>query len=1296
MAQSLDEELNGAGSDPMRLPPSLVEGSSESIAGIHDFSLSDALAMVDDEAIADTMQFDVFELLLLEQAAPVSALGKNSHTPPSGPRGAPTIASHKRARMLDYTYRPASGGLSDRSFSSGSVFESLPTEEPMDDEDALAARCSSPALLSGGSPPKRGDLPRVPGEVPSRRLSSTAAGSASTPAAATGNDATDAACTMPTDDADAMDSSCFNSPKLSRAAASTAELSAPGTGEQTRTAAQLAPEERAHFEKRVLDLEMALGEAERQLTAAQLETERIQAGAAGESVGEIVAWSDEEVPWEVSDHGPSDDEATEGGVGASGTSAVNGSNNAFTRLMQGQKEKKAAEDAKAAAQTAARERTDAIKKLKLPTEIEPETDHWNLKSFQSAEEHMQEKRSKQVRVDTEKPPKLRKGKHGWRSNRRHGLAGAVRYWANGSRHNVVKMLMGLIKEFQIEDEIRKQLFQKTRRQTETDTYIVDRLVAAVNVLKGCQTEQQRRDFRLALALVAPTRTATGDQEGMARRVSARLRVQRGKRSKKYGERPRAFEAAITSRADFDHQASRFHLTHGPLRPGQQHSVVGEPLQPGERVLTQHNGEAELARFTADGGCVLIFRVGDLFREVAFKDSFGKGKGSAGLRRIPPSLSAPPRALSSNATSDATRKAIYDHVASVAPTSPHQRDIMRRRVGPFLIEEKPAFIQSDTEEAMFELFQKERPDIAIKLRQYKYELPWNMKKAYRSTCLDRCDVNFDWHRQGLNVAMEVLAPLLSPPSDDAEGAAEAEAAPADPLLRELSQFAALTSRTEIGNALVCMPALVGHDDQRLGDSTAKACLDGMCNCCGFQRFWSKGLRARVVQPCKDGEGGKEELCEGVSPLWGREMSWDTIKPGGDGNGDSAEDSDLRHTVSGTVYEFLDACEEAHRGWVPHRFHAMQSKKAETESHQNLTPGKLKNDSDWSENGEIVVKHQMQSEYWSIKHYSLLISMTCFLVSSTWKDRASPLEAGAEVTVQPEDAPVDSIAYVKGSYFGMVVEGTSEAGEGVEYIVKQPNGTEETVPRRRLRHRVWHRVAFLGVTNEKQHVAVTTQAFFSRQLEFWRIWKKEGRAAALAFAAHDRATVASAADGAAVADAAATATADADADDSADAADAAAPADVDAAVAADAAAAKAAATTRATAAALRAANPEFAQFLDELDHEQFWAWVGHSDNATHFKSSGNLHWWSNQQDTLDFISSIWIQYGCPGKGKGPWDGLGAVVKTKVRNDITCEKCQTRAPPHASRPRSRPTPASDMARLSSHVPHASRREQAHSLGA
>lgn len=34
---------------------------------------------------------------------------------------------------------------------------------------------------------------------------------------------------------------------------------------------------------------------------------------------------------------------------------------------------------------------------------------------------------------------------------------------------------------------------------------------------------------------------------------------------------------------------------------------------------------------------------------------------------------------------------------------------------------------------------------------------------------------------------------------------------------------------------------------------------------------------------------------------------------------------------------------------------------------------------------------------------------------------------------------------------------------------------------------------------------------------------------------------------------------------------------------------------------------------------------------------------------FIRSIRMEFGCLGKGKGPWDGIGAVVKTKNRKDI-----------------------------------------------
>ena len=347
-------------------------------------------------------------------------------------------------------------------------------------------------------------------------------------------------------------------------------------------------------------------------------------------------------------------------------------------------------------------------------------------------------------------------------------------------------------------------------------------------------------------------------------------------------------------------------------------------------------------------------------------------------------------------------------------------------------------------------------------------------------------------QALRVVIDMLSPLHAAPSEDAEGDAEAELVTPDPLLVELASFATLLSKTKIGDALVC--------SECLGEKTEVKCLDGECELCGFRRFWSNGLRPQVLKRNSD---GTESVRDSVSSLWEKQMSWDVVKPGSDGSdGSSPEKSDLRGTVSGTVTEFLDACEKVHQGWLPHRFHGVEGKASEQELQQTATPGILKDDSDWAENGEIVVKDQMQSEYWGIKYYSLLNSITSFLVSARWKNRESPLSAKAEVTVQPADAPPDSTEHVPGSHFAQVEVGSLVAGADVEYTVKRPNGETEVVPRHRLRHRVWHTVAFLGITNEKQHVALPTQTFLARQLEFWRRWSAEGREAALAFAACDR--------------------------------------------------------------------------------------------------------------------------------------------------------------------------------------------------
>ena len=81
-------------------------------------------------------------------------------------------------------------------------------------------------------------------------------------------------------------------------------------------------------------------------------------------------------------------------------------------------------------------------------------------------------------------------------------------------------------------------------------------------------------------------------------------------------------------------------------------------------------------------------------------------------------------------------------------------------------------------------------------------------------------------------------------------------------------------------------------------------------------------------------------------------------------------------------------------------------------------------------------------------------------------------------------------------------------------------------------------------------------------------------------------------------------------------------------------------------------KFEEWYAQLQHEKFWAWLEESDNATHFKSKENLNFWSERpsQEHCNFLRTVWVEFGCPGHGKGPWDGLGATAKTKVTTDIT----------------------------------------------
>jgi hypothetical protein len=68
------------------------------------------------------------------------------------------------------------------------------------------------------------------------------------------------------------------------------------------------------------------------------------------------------------------------------------------------------------------------------------------------------------------------------------------------------------------------------------------------------------------------------------------------------------------------------------------------------------------------------------------------------------------------------------------------------------------------------------------------------------------------------------------------------------------------------------------------------------------------------------------------------------------------------------------------------------------------------------------------------------------------------------------------------------------------------------------------------------------------------------------------------------------------------------------------------------------------------ERFWLCLQETDNDTHFKSKENLLFWSERPSKYkEFIKMVWVEYGCREHGKGPWDGLGVMSKTKVTRDL-----------------------------------------------
>lgn len=70
----------------------------------------------------------------------------------------------------------------------------------------------------------------------------------------------------------------------------------------------------------------------------------------------------------------------------------------------------------------------------------------------------------------------------------------------------------------------------SHRDAATNACIVDNIKGALRVNSACSTEQQRSEYLIGLAYVAPPRLQQGDKSGMIRRIAERLELKRGRSS----------------------------------------------------------------------------------------------------------------------------------------------------------------------------------------------------------------------------------------------------------------------------------------------------------------------------------------------------------------------------------------------------------------------------------------------------------------------------------------------------------------------------------------------------------------------------------------------------------------------------------------------------------------------------------------------------------------------------------------------------------------------------------------------
>ena len=279
-----------------------------------------------------------------------------------------------------------------------------------------------------------------------------------------------------------------------------------------------------------------------------------------------------------------------------------------------------------------------------------------------------------------------------------------------------------MQHYKLHEKMRQQYGAE---QNQTNQYIINRARAALYILKQCDSEQQRKEYRVALTVLAPEQVAERDNSGMSRKVAEALGVNRSRA---------LFTESVAERAEIDKLAK-------------QHTTE---LQVGDSVVCRHTvpgGTSKLAALGPKGKCTVEHNMDGRVFTSEFK-SMRSGSGGDRVRRPPIHFSPAGRKKRKDAVPEHTQAKILEHCELECPTSPCMKDRVRKLLGTGMYIVANCMILYTTLAVLFGSFQAYCPELftlglsgALSYKQYCKELPWQLRRVKRESCLCKPCENF---------------------------------------------------------------------------------------------------------------------------------------------------------------------------------------------------------------------------------------------------------------------------------------------------------------------------------------------------------------------------------------------------------------------------------------------------------------------------------------------------------------------------------------------------------------------------